>query len=239
MNTFKSNSMLLAAVGALAVGGLVLLPAGNAQANMITNGDFSANASSFTIAPGYYGDLAANNNPNNATGWTSSGNGGVNGTDTGTSVGNTFGPSSTSISTGGSVADFAFLQNVATLSQGLAAIAGQTYTVNLVAATRAGNTGAYMTAEVLDGATVLGGIGTSTPVNPGSTDFTPYNFSFTANGGNLTFEILNSPPGGTDESLAVSDVSISAVPEPATLGLVVAAGGLGLLLIGRKRRAQN
>ena len=48
-------------------------------------------------------------------------------------------------------------------------------------------------------------------------------------------EFLNASAAGTSGTVDVANVA-AAVPEPATLGLL-ALGGLGFLLIGRKRAA--
>ena len=90
-------------------------------------------------------------------------------------------------------------------------------------------------------------------VSLGSTTFTPsgglnvtpvggtnaYNladYSYTATGTSelLSFSNINTA-SGSDTSLLLDDVSLQAVPEPASLGLF-AAGGLGLLLLLKRRK---
>ncbi len=224
------------AAAALAVATLGAM-ASTAQASIILNGDFSANASSFTNTPGYYGDVANpnNSNPNNATNWVPTGNGGVNGT--GTGVGNVFGPASLSINTGGIVADFAFIQGGGTISQNFSATAGQTYTVSFVAGSRNTQTADFY-ANVTDSTTsaVLGNLGTSiAPIVPVNTEFTSYSFNFTATADPLVLNLGNSPTGN-DESVSFSNVMAAAVPEPAALGLT-GVGALGLLLLKRRKTA--
>ena len=108
--------------------------------SLIVNGSFAANASSFTVWPGYTGG----SNPTSITGWTelNGANGvGINGT--GTSVGNPFSPSNPNGLT------YAFLQGGNTsvghrLRQYLTTLApNTTYQLGYSVAGRAGNTASY------------------------------------------------------------------------------------------------
>jgi hypothetical protein len=110
--------------------------------NLIVNGSFAANASSFTVVPGYIGGGGAN--PSAITGWTDpfgAGGYGLNGG--GTSVGYPFAPADP----GGLT--YAFIQGGSpsgghVLSQNLTTLApNTTYQLAYSVAGRAGNTGSY------------------------------------------------------------------------------------------------
>lgn len=58
------------------------------------------------------------------------------------------------------------------------------------------------------------------------------NFNFTANSGSFTIDLLPNLPGGRSY---LNGVSLTAVPEPGTIGLFV-AGGLAALIAARRRR---
>ena len=218
------------AAAALAAAALAMFAAGNAQANMILNGDFSVNAPNYTSLPGY----SASPNPAGPSGWTiSEVHVGVNGPDTGF-AGEPFAPTSTT-----GVSDFAFIQDQnANLSQAVATTAGQAYTLTYDAAARAGDSlgGGVDTLEVvLTDATNSNQITTQTP---GITEagFNLFTLNFTAPSAStgIEFENLTAPVSGASGTVDVSNVALAAVPEPATLGLV-ALGTLGLLLQQRRR----
>ena len=231
----KTHFSILA-VGA-AVAGLAISVVGNAQANMINNGDFSGNASSYTTFPGY--SIAPD--PSAPTDWVVStpANEGVNGLDTGfyanaTNGGSPFAPASTT-----GVNDFAFLQGAGNISQTVATTAGQAYTLTYAGAARAGET-----ADVLE--MVLTDTTDSTPIVtqlPAISDaaFNVFTLNFTAPSASTNVQFLNEAPAtgpNAGETVDVSNVTMSAVPEPSTLGLVTLCG-LTLLMIGRKRQARS
>ena len=209
-----------------AVAGLAMLSAGNAQANLILNGDFSANASSYTASPGY----STNPNPSSPADWTVNGAGsGVNGPDAGSAVGTPFAPVSTAV-----VRDFNFLQGGGVYSsQTVTTTASQAYTLAFAAAQRDGNTSAVLEVILTD-ATNSQQITTLTPATITDTGFNNFSLNFTAPSASTTVEFLNNSPASIDDTVDVSNVSLNPVPEPATIGLV-AIGSLGLLLIGRRR----
>jgi CSLREA domain-containing protein len=106
----------------------------HAQFNLVSNGDFKANASSFGAWPGYTGGA----NPATITSWTSlyAGIGvGVNGAGVSFTPTNPFAP----VNDGGNT--YAFIQSGAgALAQNLSLAAGRTYKMEFDAAGRAGNT---------------------------------------------------------------------------------------------------
>ena len=230
----KPHFNFLAAGAALA--GLSLFSAGNVWANLITNGDFSANAASYTTWPGY-STAGYQTSPYGPTGWTISDvHVGVNGPGTGFSA-EPFAPTSTA-----GVNDFAFIENQnVNLSQIVGTTAGQAYTLTYDAAARAGDAAAGLT-DVLE--VVLTDTTTSTQIiadTPAISEagFNLFSLDFTAPSASTDVEFVNKTAyvSGISGTVDVSNVSLVAVPEPATLGLC-AIGGVGLLLIGRKRRWQ-
>jgi hypothetical protein len=205
---------------ASAVASLAMLSAGNAQANMILNGDFSANASSYTTFPGY----SSSPNPSNPADWVVSApaNAGVNGPDTGfyASQGEPFAPASTT-----GVNDFAFMQG-GELYQAVATTAGQTYQLTYDAGARNGTTSSMNTIafDDVNNDTIV----TQSP-SLSDANFTSFTLDFTAASSSTAITFLDT--GNTPD---VSNVILTPIPEPATLGLV-AMGGLGLLLLKRRK----
>jgi hypothetical protein len=213
---------------------LAMLSAGNARANMIQNGDFSANASDFVTYPGYtsYGNGSAG-----ITGWTvgSTGNDGINGPDTGfysnPGAGNSpepFAPTSTA-----GVRDFLFMQSTgASASQSVSTSAGQEYMLSYDAAARSGEAGSDAIEVIL---TDLVGNTQITSQSPAIADtgFNSFTVNFTAPSASTAVEFLNNSSYSSG-TVDVSNVSLAAVPEPATLG-VFAIGGLGLLMLKRRK----
>ncbi len=216
------------AIGTLAMLGM---PAGVASANIITNGDFSANAAAYTTSPGY----SASPNPAAPTGWTVFGStfAGVNGTDTG--VGAPFAPTSTV-----GVNDFAFIQEGNDIAydgvkQTVSTTAGQPYTLTYDASGRAGDvSGTDVLEVILTDTTNNNQITTQTPAITQAA-FNVFTLNFTAPSASTNVEFLNAYPNyNYGSTVDVTNVAMAAVPEPACLG-VLAIGGLGLLLLKRRR----
>lgn len=118
-------------------------------ANLIVNGDFTANAAAFTVYPGYLNVLSPGN-PVSITGWTDDAGAsavGVNGAGTGLAVGNPFGPTDP----GGRTYGFCSW-NTVSLSQPLTTLtANTTYRLDFDVAARAGETANYQVAVYSDG----------------------------------------------------------------------------------------
>jgi hypothetical protein len=219
---------------ALAVGMMTT----SAWANLVTNGDFSENASSYSTYPGYSSNTTSTN-PASPTDWTITGQVGVNGPGTGfyATNGSPFGPSNDS-----GVTDFAFMQNAslttaASLEQTIVTAIGQAYTLTYVAAQRVANTNAAKIETFVMDATDSTLITSQTP---GITDalFTVFTLNFVATSTSTEIVFVNTTPinpGAADNTVDVSNVVVNAVPLPAPLGLLC-AGTLGLGLLAARRR---
>jgi hypothetical protein len=216
---------------------IVLSSIGTSSANLITNGDFSANASAFTGWPGYaswtsiFGGLETNPA---ISGWNMNVEfgAGVNGKDTFS----TFPAPGPIVAFGPSVQqatpdrNWAFLQGdgVAIL-QVINVTPGVEYTVSFEAAGRAG-LAAKGSAYAYDGnlASLLPGgkfNQTYSDVN-----FVPDSYTFTPTLSTATVVFQNAGGGGD----AVNFTNVAVVPEPSTLaGLAMGVVGIG---IARSRR---
>ena len=240
---FSNRSAVLrgfpSAAASITVAALAMLSVGNVranmiQANMIQNGDFSANAAAYTQAPGYP------NSPNPAapTDWTLayvSGTG-INGPDTGfyATGGAPFAPSSTA-----GVRDFAFMNGPPTnypqsfISQTVATAAGQAYTLSYEAAGRAGDTPIGVLDVVIEDTTSKTQIATQTPAITEAA-FNTFTLGFTATSASTNVEFLkNQNPNNTVDVANVS--MVSAVPAPSTIGLFAIGGAIGLLMLKRRK----
>ena len=228
MKTRKMASAIAASLAAMA------LTTAAAEANLVTNGDFSANASSYVTYPGYSpGGGASGSNPLTPTGWSIAGTPepvvGVNGPDTGfyASNGEPFAPSSTT-----GVRDFAFMQDTSiytnvSISQLISTVAGQTYTLTYAAAQRSGDSSASMQALVLDATNSNSTITTQTP-SVSTSNFGDFALTFTARSTSTMIEFLNNTNNGADNTVDVSNVVLTALPQPGTIGLL-GVGSLALL----------
>jgi hypothetical protein len=219
---------------------IVLSTIGTASANLVVNGNFSANASSFTGWPGYASwtsPYGGGTNPAIA-GWTMNSappSAGVNGKDT---FGNYPGPSPI-VAFGPSVQqatpdrNWAFLQGAGTaITQVINVIPGVEYTVSFEAAGRAGNPAngaayAYNGTLGVDAAGVAGGFFSKAYSD---VNFVADSFTFTTNLPTATIVFQNAGSGDS-----VNFTNIVAVPEPSTLaGLAIGVVGLGIA--SRRRR---
>lgn len=237
---FRKSHFTTRSVGT-AVAGLALLVVGNASANIVLNGNFSANASSYTSYPG----TSTSPNPTAPAYWSISytangvtgGNAGVNGPDTGfytnPGTGNSPEPFAPTSTTG--ISDFLFLQGAADIpsaSQTVATTAGQAYVLTYAGAARANET-----EDVLD--VVLTNTKDNTPIAtqaPAITNagFTTFTLNFTAPSTSTEITFFNNTSNTIGGTVDVTNVSMAPVPEPAALGLV-GVGTLGALLLRRRR----
>ena len=218
-----STAMVLAAPLAM------LVAAQAANANIIVNGDFSANASSYVVYPGNDGKSStAGTNPASPTGWAGSTNDGVQGTDVGFTPKTPFAPSSL-----GTVVDYAFIHFQSSLYQSFTVTPGATYTVSFMAASQSGQAAPTLTAYALDGTTTskTNPLASKSPTLS-STSFDPVSFNFTA--GTASTDTLLFATSTNNDAADITDVSIAPVPEPAAMGLF-GVGAVGLLLARRRK----
>ena len=181
---------------ALAVLGAVVEDA-HAQVNLVSNGNFKANAASFVSFPGYIGGA----NPASITSWANLYHGGmgVNGAGTVTS---TFGPAND----GGNT--YAFIQGgVGELIQNLSLAANRTYKLEFDAAARAGNSTVFRV-QISDNTQVYV---TSGDLNANNAAFNHYIYTFTTPGtfnGTPSIQLYNLTTVG-DNTVVFANVSVS------------------------------
>ena len=196
MNTSLSSSLSLftTSLVALILGVSVAEVARGQGANLVTNGDFSANAPLFTAFPGYLGGA----NPATITGWTVLPEGcGINGT-LAPGGGSPFAPAV-------NVPSFLFMQGDRTATQAITTTVGRIYGSTFSAAARAGNvSGLTVYAENTAAANLVIGIG---GLNGGA--FVNYGFAFTGVGAQtIQFDSSGTGDHTSDvTNVAVRDIS--------------------------------
>jgi hypothetical protein len=182
--------------------------------SVVSNGDFSANATSFTNFFGYFG-IFGGGNPDSAPNW---------------SGGSGIGLASTNIcpwrpsNLGGSVSSWAFMQGAGKLSQQLTLVPGQLYRVTLALAqshfddVNPGRAQALV--QIGDGVSqaTAGHFYDTNALN--GDDFQAFSFTFTAPSyDNYYLEIYNQPTGDAP-ALEVSRVSVTPIATAADAALV-------------------
>ena len=215
---------------------IVLSTIGTASANLITNGDFSANASAFAGWPGYASWTSSfgggESNPA-ISGWSTNGSFGMglNGKDTFSTFPTPspivpFGPSA---QVAAPDRNWAFIQGAGgAILQVINVTPGVEYTVSFEAAGRAGDP-ALGSAYAYDGNLVSLLPGGKFNQTYSDVNFVPDSFTFTPTLSTATVVFQNA--GGGD---SVNFSNITVVPEPSTLaGLAMGVVGIG---IARSRR---
>ena len=205
---------------------------GTASATLITNGDFSANASSFTGWPGYASWTSIFDGQANPaiSGWSTNGSFGMglNGILTSSTFGTpgpivAFGPSA---QVAAPDRNWAFIQGAGgAILQVVNVTPGIEYTVSFEAAGRAGDS-AQGSAYAYDGNLVSLLPGGKFNQTYSDVNFVPDSYTFTPTLSTATIVFQNA--GGGD-AVNFSNVSVVPVPEPSTLaGLAIGVVALGL-----------
>ncbi|MGC9259040.1 MAG: DUF642 domain-containing protein [Phycisphaerae bacterium] len=226
---------------AIAAATLATLSVGNAQANMIQNGDFYNGAATYTtpdwtqVPPAKYGGIGVDG-PDTSF-YISSGTPDAPGTGN-----NVLPPAS-----GTGSQDFAFLQSgtladgsgfsPAALYQTLATVIGQTYTVSFDAAQTGNEPQEYLQVDAVDSNQSELMTATSAPggsLTTNDTSWTLNELSFTADTTATTLAFADDPSGVAGWSVDFTNVAVAPVPEPAALGLM-GVGALALLLLRRRK----
>ena len=235
--------VILLAAAAISCGGT--RASAQTTTNLVTNGDFSANAADFKAFPGYTGgtDQYGNTNPTTITDYTAVGSGqlGPNGHSLG--AGDPFEPNGYNGNDSGEPV-FLFVQvnggQPTSLTQYISLTAGHSYSLSFDSAGRT-----YMTANTGAASVSLSNGGTTfftTPAYVGTDSFmsTAMTFTTPVTTTGLSDLVLSNDYTGTDDitedfaNVSIIDVTpMNPTPEPATYALL-GLGALGLFFVRRR-----
>ncbi|MCA9211861.1 MAG: PEP-CTERM sorting domain-containing protein [Planctomycetales bacterium] len=193
-------------------------------APMVTNGDFESDTGGFSLWPGYVGQDGVN--PANVSGWQGTGGHGIN-------------PISSAHDTpapfrdnGSNDTHVAFLQGASSIFQDVSGFTpGAEYILSLDYNSR-NCCGDFPVATVSLSADLSVSTGDAVMPVGDANDWYHADIPFVAPADTLTLTISSAASAGGDATLVVDNVSIQAVPEPASMGLI----GIGLLGFMMRRR---
>jgi opacity protein-like surface antigen len=125
------------------------------------------------------------------------------------------------------------------LSQTLATVAGQSYTVSFLYGALAAPSLQTMTVQASNDLNVV--LGTTDVSAYGTQNqlalVSPYSFQFVATGASTTLQFRDTSANTYSTDAMVDSVSVTAVPEPETYAMLLA--GLGLMGLAARRRRQS